>query len=67
MVSVGAMTMPGVADARGFVRGGFTVSVNLPTASLEDVGASACKLTVDATVTVDRRRRRCGGGDHRRP
>ena len=51
MVSVGAMTMPGVADARGFVRGDFTVAVDLPTASLEDVGASACKLTVDATVT----------------
>ena len=41
----------GVADARGFVRGDFTVAVELPTASLEDVGASACKLTVDATVT----------------
>ena len=45
------MTMPGVAGARGFVRGDFTVAVELPTASLEDIGASACKLTVDATVT----------------
>ena len=50
-VSVGAMTVPGVASARAFVSGDFTVAVDLPTASLQDVGASACKLTVDATVT----------------
>jgi hypothetical protein len=51
-VPVGAMTLPGVADARALVRGDFTIAVELQTASLEDVGASACKLTVDATVPL---------------
>ena len=46
-----AISVPGVAGARGSVRGDFTVGVILPTASLEDVGQSTCKLTVDATVT----------------
>ena len=50
-VSAGVMTASDVADARAFVRGDFTVVVDLPTASIEDVGASACKLTVDATLT----------------
>ena len=50
-VSVGAMTGPGAAGAHGLIRGDFTVAVELATASLEDVGATACRLTVDATVT----------------
>jgi hypothetical protein len=50
-ISVGLVAAPSVTEARAVARGDFTVAVNVASATFEDVGTKACKLTVDATLS----------------
>ena len=51
-VPVGAMTLPGVADARALVRGDFTITVELPTASLDGRDLHRVRLSLIVRVAT---------------
>ncbi len=50
MLSTGALAAPSSASARSVARGDFTVAVDFTSATLTELGANACKLTIDATI-----------------